>query len=178
MLNFETIPAQTLNTMLQSQLLKLTQFNLWANTKLMEWCIKAGDEKADIIFQSSFPTIRKTLYHIYDAEWVWMLRLNHQKLESWPPSKDFKFTLIEFAKVFASQSQAIIDYVATLSDNSADELLNYKNVKGDTFQNRIADIINHVVNHGTYHRGQLITMLRTVGFTDVSSTDYITFCRL
>ncbi len=164
--------------MLQSQLVKLTQFNLWANSKLMEWCIKAGEEKADIIFQSSFPTIRKTLYHIHDAEWVWMLRLNHQKLESWPPSKDFKFTLLEFAKVFSAQSQVLIDYVKSADENKIEEILNYTNVKGEPFQSRIADIINHVVNHGTYHRGQLVTMLRHAGFTDVSSTDYITYCRL
>ena len=144
----------------------------------MEWIIKAGEEKADMVCQSSFSTIRKTLYHIHDAEWVWMLRLNHEQLKDWPPSKDFQFSLEDFLKVFAAQSQVLIDYVKTLDENKIEEVLNYRNVKGEPFQSRIADIINHVVNHGTYHRGQLITMLRTVGFTDVSSTDYISYCRL
>jgi uncharacterized damage-inducible protein DinB len=164
--------------MLQTQLLKLTHFNLWANTLLMDWLIKAGEEKADVICQSSFPTTRKTLYHIYDAEFVWILRLNNQTLEDWPPSKHFTYSLSEFKEVFLKQSQMLIDFVNSLDENKISEMLTYKNVKGDAFQNSIADIINHVVNHGTYHRGQLVTMLRTVGFTEVSSTDYITFCRL
>lgn len=164
--------------MLHTQLLKLTNFNLWANTKMMEWIIKAGEEKADVICQSSFPTIRKTLYHVYDAEFVWIVRLNDQQLAYWPPSRDFQFSLEEFSKVFYAQSQGLIDYVKSLDENKIEEMLSYSNVKGDVFQTRIADIINHVVNHGTYHRGQLVTLLRTVGFTEVSSTDYISFCRI
>lgn len=164
--------------MLQAQLVKLAQFNLWANNMLMDYISKAGEEKADAICESSFPTIRKTLYHIYDAEFVWILRLNNQALDYWPPSRDLKLTLPEFAKLFAAQSQALIDYVTSCDETKIENTFAYANVKGDKFESRIADVINHVVNHGTYHRGQLITMLRTVGFNEVGSTDYISFCRM
>ena len=53
----------------------------------------------------------------------------------------------------------------------------YKNLKGDPFEDRIEDTLFHVVNHSTYHRGQIITMLREAGVAKVVSTDLIHYLR-
>ncbi len=164
--------------MLKNQLLKLAQYNLWANSTLLDWMIKAGEELADAKCESSFPTLRKTIYHIYDAEFAWIVRLTNQELKYWPPSRDFNFTLMEFASVLKMQSQTLIDFVNQTDENNLNDKIEYPNVKGVLFSNTIADIINHVINHGTYHRGQLITMMRTLGYTDLGATDYIAYCRL
>lgn len=164
--------------MLKEQLLKLAQYNLWANTRILEWIIKGGEANADAICESSFPTIRKTAYHIYDAEYTWFFRLNNQDIAYWPPSRDFNYTMKEFAEILKAQSQVLIDLVTTFSESQLSNGISYHNVKGDVFSSSIADIINHVVNHGTYHRGQLITMMRTLGFKEVGATDYIAFCRM
>ena len=126
--------------MLKNQLLKLAQYNLWANSTLLDWMIKAGEELADAKCESSFPTLRKTIYHIYDAE-------------------------------FGQR-------IARHQTRRPNDKIEYPNAKGVLFSNTIADIINHVINHGTYHRGQLITMMRTLGYTDLGATDYIAYCRL
>ena len=162
----------------KAQLLKLTQYNLWANSLISDWLIKCGEANADVICESSFSTLRKTVYHIYDAEYVWFFRLNHQDIAYWPPSRDFNYKLKEFAKILKAQSQVLIDLTATLSENQLHEEISYANIKGDIFSNSITDIIQHVVNHGTYHRGQLITMMRSSGFKGVGATDYIAYCRL
>lgn len=164
--------------MLKNQLLKLAQYNLWANAKLLDWMIKAGEDLADANCESSFPSLRKTVYHIYDAEYAWIFRLTNQELLYWPPSRDFNFTMMEFAEVLKSQSQKLIDFVSQLDEQQLGDFIQYPNVKGVLFSNTIADIINHVINHGTYHRGQLITMMRTLGYTDLGATDYIAYCRL
>ena len=52
-----------------------------------------------------------------------------------------------------------------------------KNLAGEEYKNTVSDIIQHAVNHGTYHRGQILTMLRQLGFTKLFSTDYIAYCR-
>src|SRR5258706_12162933 len=51
------------------------------------------------------------------------------------------------------------------------EMLSYKNIAGQAFTNSIRDIMQHVANHGTYHRGQIISMLRQVGYTKLFDTD-------
>lgn len=163
--------------MLHEQLLKYTLYNLWANARIMDFVTNAGEDNADVECQSSFPTIRKTIYHIYDAEWVWMLRINKQPLGDWPPSRDFNFPLDKFRETWAAQSTEIIDFVRSSDEKKLAVNLDYTNTKGEKFTSRLSDVIMHCMNHSTYHRGQVITMLRTTGFTDVASTDFITFCR-
>jgi uncharacterized damage-inducible protein DinB len=60
--------------------------------------------------------------------------------------------------------------------NNFNETLTYKNIKGEQHENSVVDIFNHVLLHSTYHRGQLATLVRQLGFTPVV-TDYITYCR-
>jgi uncharacterized damage-inducible protein DinB len=159
--------------MLKQQLLKLAKYNLWANTCVMDWLIKCGEANADANCESSFPTLRKTVYHIYDAEHVWILRLNNVEIAYWPPSRDFNFSLTEFSEILKAQSQALINLITGTNENLLREVINYHNVKGELFSNSVSDVINHVVNHSTYHRGQLITMMRSLGFKEVGATDYI-----
>ena len=163
--------------MLQSQMLKLAQYNNWANQKVMNWIIEAGEQIADLEMKSSFTSIRKTVYHIYDAETLWLIRINGNQIQSWPPSRDFNYSLNEFAGVFQKCSNDITLWIAAVDNKKLIENCAYKNLKGDPFVSSYYDIIQHFLNHSTYHRGQLITMLRQAGFTNVGSTDYITYCR-
>ena len=57
-----------------------------------------------------------------------------------------------------------------------EESFTYVNLKGEQSTYRFADILVHVVNHGTYHRGQLGHLLRDLGLTP-PSTDYLIFRR-
>ena len=83
----------------------------------------------------------------------------------------------EIAKQWQSKSAEIIDYVAGKTEDELKQMLSYKNIAGQSFTSAIHDILQHVVNHGTYHRGQVITMLRQIGYTKLFPTDYIAFCR-
>ena len=163
--------------MLHSQILKLAHYNLWANDKMMQSIIQAGEQAADSTIESSFNTMRKTLYHIYDAETLWILRLNNQPFEYWPPSRDFKYTLNEFAQVFLSKSKEMMQWIEQCDEQSLTIMCRYHNLKGDPFETPVADILMHCLNHSTYHRGQLITMLRQAGHSKVPGTDFILYCR-
>ncbi len=56
------------------------------------------------------------------------------------------------------------------------DIVNYKNSLGNTYKNTIHDILFHVINHSTYHRGQITMLTRDSGINPVS-TDYIFFKR-
>lgn len=74
-------------------------------------------------------------------------------------------------------SQDLQQFVQHKTAAELDHLFPYKNLKGDPFESTFTDTLFHVVNHGTYHRGQIITMLREAGVEKVVSTDLIHFIR-
>ncbi len=155
---------------------KYTAYNLWANTKVAGFTQKIEPSLIDKELVSSFKTIRLTLYHIWDAENIWYSRLHGKSLTNWP-SKSFHGSIDEFYKMLLDQSAKLAEYVSASSEKDLKEHFTYQNMKGDKFTDSRADTILHCMNHSTFHRGQVVTMLRNVGFTELTSTDYITFTR-
>jgi uncharacterized damage-inducible protein DinB len=153
-----------------------SKYNLWGNAKLTEFLLNLDPELLDKELISSFNTIRKTVYHIWDAEVIWYKRLNGVSVTDWP-SKDFKGNDQDFFRKFIEQSSKFTSFVSDKSEAELQADFKYQSLDGKEYQNPVADTILHVMNHSTFHRGQLITMLRNVGFIELSSTDYITFIR-
>ncbi|MBK5284491.1 MAG: DinB family protein [Bacteroidia bacterium] len=156
-------------------LLSYAQYNLWANKRVCDFLAEVEEEKLDREIVSSFTSLRKTIFHAYGAEALWLKRLGGESPSAFPSyeSKSNSETL----QLLIETSQHIIAYVESRSEEQLMEMLSYKNIAGESFTSCIRDIIQHVVNHGTFHRGQVITMLRQVGYTELFPTDYIAFCR-
>ena len=152
-------------------------YNAWANAKVAEFLATVDDNVLEAEIKSSFPSIKKTILHVWDAEQVWLSRLQGTAKTTWP-SENFNGTKEELLNGFIEGSKDIVNFAA--SKDSAYLLSNvtYKNMKGTEFTNSVDEILSHVVNHGTFHRGQLITMLRELGFTSFESQDLITYLRL
>jgi uncharacterized damage-inducible protein DinB len=161
---------------LRSQLIKMTKYNLWANTKISEFLLKLDPALLDKELISSFNTIRKTLYHIMGAESIWLSRLNGISPTRWP-GENYSGTDIEAINSFTEQSEKLVSYAESCTEDSIQDIVKYSSLDGIKFENTKCDILHHVINHSTFHRGQLITMLRNVGYTDLSSTDYIQYLR-
>lgn len=152
-------------------------YNVWANGKIAEFIAKADEKLFDTEVKSSFPTLRKTVYHVWDAEFIWLKRLQGESLSDWP-SNNYTGNKEEALKVWADCSKNFYDFITAKDEAYYQEVCAYKSVKGDAFKSTVEEIIMHVVNHGTFHRGQMVTILRGLGYTDLSSTDLITFTRL
>jgi uncharacterized damage-inducible protein DinB len=153
------------------------KYNVWANGKIADFIAKADEKLFDTEVKSSFPSIRKTVYHIWDAEFIWLKRLQGESLADWP-SKNFAGSRSQALAAWIECSKSLHDFIAAQDEAYLQQPVTYKNMKGDAFTNTAEGIIMHVVNHGTFHRGQLVTLLRELGYTDLSSTDLITFLRL
>jgi len=157
-------------------LLRYANYNKWANQRITNAIVSAGEAAADIEMKSSFSTVRKTIYHIYDSQHTWIMRIQN-KPYSWPPSKDFKGDLVEFSKLLTESSQDWINYIDALNNQDLQKIISYKNTKGIDHQTTLEEIIMHCFNHSTYHRGQLVTMLRQVGLNSFEPMDFIAFVR-
>ncbi len=152
------------------------RYNLWANSRIVE-SLKTLDEK--LIFtqlKSSFPGVGKTLLHIWDAEVIWLRRLQGESLADLP-SKDFRGKKDDLLEGTLTSSRELLKFVESKPDDFFSSKISYKSIKGDPFENIAEDILFHMVNHGTYHRGQIITMLRELEIVVVSNTDLINFLR-
>lgn len=162
---------------IMKELLKdYTKYNIWANERICRILETLPDDILDKELKSSFGTIRKTIYHIWDAEAIWNKRLSGKSLKQWP-SETFKGSFEEFKTDFLAGSGKLFMYVINKDSKQFEQNLAYKNIKGEAFSNKIEHIIQHVVNHSTFHRGQIIAMLRIEGVTEVFTTDFIAFAR-
>jgi uncharacterized damage-inducible protein DinB len=156
-------------------LLNYARYNLWANKRLCDFLAQAEEEKLNQEIVSSFASIRKTVFHVYGAQSLWLQRLGGVSPSVFP-SYETKSSS-ETLSALLETSQQLIDYVNSHTEEELQTEIDNKNVAGNKFRSKICDIIQHVVNHATYHRGQVITMLRQVGYTKLFDSDYIVFCR-
>jgi uncharacterized damage-inducible protein DinB len=77
---------------------------------------------------------------------------------------------------WAGTESQLATYVRGLTAADLDRILEFSNAKGVVFRDQIANILQHLANHGSYHRGQITTLLRQLGAKPVS-TDMIGFYR-
>jgi uncharacterized damage-inducible protein DinB len=153
-----------------------TKYNIWANERICRMMGKANPDLLDKEYKSSYPSIRKTAYHIWDAEAIWLKRLAGKSLKEWPSEK-FSGNFLDFQNELLGGSGKLFMYVLNKDIKQLEGILKYKNINGVQFSNKIVHIIQHVCNHGTFHRGQIVTMLREAGQTDLVPTDFIAFMR-
>ena len=151
-------------------------YNVWANKAIIEVLGRISPELVDKHMGGSFPTIRKTIYHIWDAQVIWLTRLQGSSPTNWP-SADFDDDFAGYDLYFLQQSEDFARYISTRPDQFFEDMCFYQALNGTEYQSRHADIILHCMNHGTYHRGQIINYLRAMGITDLPHTDYIFYCR-
>lgn len=153
-------------------LLQSTKYNLWANKRIAD-VLLANPSTINTEINSSFKSISQTLHHIWGAELIWLARLN-QEVITWPTIIEDHSKGIE---AFLNTSLNFQTFVQNASDTFLNATTNYKNVAGEMFTSINADIIQHCMNHSTFHRGQIITMLRLQGVDKIKSTDLITYLR-
>ena len=157
-------------------LVNYTNYNHWANERVCNSLKSAETSLLDEEIESSFKSIRKTLYHIWDAETIWYSRLNGNSSTSWVSEK-FNGSFDDFIGQFLTNSRLLNSYVNNKSYAELLATFEYSNTAGKKFSNMIANVLLHCVNHSTFHRGQIYTALRINGVTSLPSLDYITYIR-
>jgi uncharacterized damage-inducible protein DinB len=140
----------------------LYEFNAWANHRSLEAAAKLTNEQFTKPMGSSFGSVRDTLAHICGAEWIWLERFEGRSPASFPNASDYVDVAILRAK-WAEQEGRLLAFVAALKQEDLNRLLEYKTMKFGVYSNPLWQAMQHVVNHGTYHRGQVTTLLRQLG---------------
>ena len=152
------------------------RYNLWANEKLTAIFKDLDEEKADQFIESSFPSVKKTILHIWDAEVIWLKRLKGEMPKEFP-SISFEGTAIEAIDGLLRTSQDFIDFVESKEEPFFNQTFTVQTITSGEYTQKAFDMIHHCMNHSTYHRGQLLTMARQLGLKKLPSTDMIFYLR-
>lgn len=151
-------------------------YTIWANQKIFDCIANLSEEQADQEITSSFSSLRKTIVHMWDAEAAWYQRLKLvEKIEV--PSATFTGNFAELVKKVNQQSLTWKEWVDHATEVQLQHVFAYQNSKKEQFKQPVYEMLLHIFNHGTYHRGQLVTMLRQLGVDKIPQTDFIVFSR-
>jgi len=151
----------------------LYEFNRWANAEVLDAVSALRPEQWTRDLKNSFPSVRNTLVHILWAEWIWLRRWKGVSPKSvFDPTEFATVDLLRTKWLEVEREQA--DFVTGLSEESLRAVIDYVNTRGESFAYPLWQMLQHVVNHSTYHRGQITMMLRQLGATPVA-TDLLVF---
>jgi uncharacterized damage-inducible protein DinB len=160
--------------MTQIEIQLLYNYDKWADLKLLEVIGTLNNDLYKKELGSSFGGVHGTLVHILSADRIW---LNRWTGKTTAPLKGEDFPAIEAMKKQWDAYHCEIDnFVRGLTEDKLSEPLPYTDFKGNSYSPPLCQQMQHKVNHSTYHRGQVVTMLRQMG-EKVVSTDLINYIR-
>jgi len=152
----------------------------WANDLAMEAAVKLPDESLRREFGISHGSIFGTLLHMAGAEWIWLERWHGhspRKAEAWGSwSSEACADLMVLRERWGAVRDRRRRFVSALDEERLAADLHFKLLSGDASSMPLVDQMQHVVNHATFHRGQVVGMIRQLGI-DPPSTDLIFYLR-
>ena len=147
-------------------ILRLFKYNEWANRRAIDSLKDPANHSAKAV---------RALAHLLVAEKTWLARMTTNQ-----DSTGFDFwqgsTLDECEQLAEEVSREFAQVLDGLSEQMLDRVATYKNSKGVEYQTSYRDILQHVLMHSAYHRGQVAMAVRAEGGTP-PYTDYIAFVR-
>jgi len=160
--------------MTKNYFIQLADYNIWANGIVHSWLDNINEEQWEQSIPSSFKSIAETAVHTAGAEKIWLERLN--KIEkSVFLIAEFKGSKQDAIAIWEKTSLGLKLFVENFDETKMQDSVRFMRPDNKSYELAHDQIFAHVFNHSGYHRGQLVTMLRQVGFTDVRSTDMSTY---
>lgn len=177
-MNYHKYPPNLYNLSAEmKELLKqYAAYNIWASQKIMDVILSLPEEKQLAEVSSSFPSLYKTVLHMLDAESIWWQRLKLQE-RVLRPSDSFTGNMKDLSASLQQQSKMWEEWISNASELSIDHVFQYQTLSKEQFKQPTWQMLLHVFNHGTYHRGQLINMLRQLGVEKLPGTDFSLWSR-
>jgi uncharacterized damage-inducible protein DinB len=145
----------------------IQQFNYdrFANGLILEIILSTGAPEKPV----------KLMAHLLAAQQIWLSRCKGEPAIGgalWPD-----WPAAVFEQIINDNHREWLSYLNTLNPDDFDRLIAYKSFQGMPFENKLVDILAHLINHGTHHRAQAGQQLKLAGVEKLPITDYIFYLR-
>ena len=153
----------------------LVDYHYWGRDRMLEAVNALTPEDYTKDLGSSFKSVRDTVVHTYGAEWNWYLRWIGKSPSAMPDPAAFP-SVSSVRDAWKSHEAKVRPLVRSMGDD-LDRVIRYETLAGEPMESVFSHMLQHVVNHATYHRGQVTTMLRQLGAPAPRPQDLIRFYR-
>jgi len=154
----------------------LLDYHYWARDIILDAVTELPREKFLQPVESSFKSVRDTVAHIYAADLVWFNRWIGRAPAGLIPYDQFP-DATSIRTAWKDLETEVRQFVNNLGEAGVNKLFDYKLLSGAPDTAPFWQMLVHVVNHATYHRGQVTTLLRQLGAPPPKPTDMIAFFR-
>ncbi len=154
----------------------LLDYNYWARDRVLEAVSALTLEQFTRPLGSSFSSVRDTIAHICDAESIWLARWSGgQPAGLRPPDRiaDVAAARREWSEL----ETGMRTFLVHLGPEGITRSIEYRDLRGNARSHPFWQMLQHVVNHGSYHRGQVTTMLRQLSAQPAKPMDLIAYYR-
>jgi uncharacterized damage-inducible protein DinB len=153
----------------------LYEFDKWATNQQHSVISRLTAEQYGRNLGASYGSIHGTLVHLYGAQTIWLSRWNGVSPTQFPDAEETPNLEILMDR-WSALREAQDRFLSGLTDEKLKQHLAFKTFKGDPSSLPLWQQMQHVVNHSSYHRGQITTMFRQLDVAPVG-TDLITYYR-
>ena len=154
----------------------LLDFHYWARDRMLDAADKLTSEQFTRDMGSSFKSIRDTLAHLYSAEWAWYQRWQGTSPAAALPFEQFP-DVATIRQEWSTLESRVRGFLDARTDSDITRVIEYRMLNGTPGSSPLWQMVQHIVNHGSYHRGQLTTMYRQLGAEPAKSVDLIRYYR-
>jgi len=151
----------------------LYEYNRWANARMLDAASGLTTEQLTRDLSSSYHSVRDTLVHILSGEWIWLRRWQGTSPKAMLNPADFPSVGSLRAK-WAEVERDQTAFIHQLTDEALETAITYTNTRGEHWTYPLGHMMQHLVNHSSYHRGQVTTLLRQLG-AEAVPLDFLIF---
>lgn len=147
--------------MIKQTVQMMVDYHYWSHRRVWDYILRLSDEQFTQALSYSVGSIHEQVVHSMGAEHVWLTRLQGHgepmlQVADYPTRDAIRTRWDQLETDFKA-------YLASLSDADFERVVTFTTSRGETFQHTVAEIVLHVVNHGTDHRSQTLAMMYTLG---------------
>jgi uncharacterized damage-inducible protein DinB len=154
----------------------LVDYHYWARDRLFIAVDALTEEQLRRPLGNSFPSVFDTLVHLCGADWIWRSRWEGVSPMALPKPELYD-DLARVRAAWHDEERRIREIVNRLGPEGITRPIEYQGWDGRRQAQPFWQMLQHLVNHGSYHRGQVTTMLRQLGVQPAKSMDLIAFYR-
>lgn len=136
---------------------QLYDYTYWANKRYFAVAEGLSDEQLHKMQGHSWGDVHAMLVHMLSSEWVWLQRWNGTSARAHLNKDDFP-TLAAVKERWAKQESDMRAFIEAQSETSLQSVIKYSNFSGEIFSVPLWQMLMHVANHETHHRGELAAM--------------------